>query len=86
MNLNPNNPVARQVGNQWHKIAALIMLKLEKTELAITAEDIMKLGPDVNIFVDARPRPGGESIIIKIVDEKTAIKLAREACGMADES
>lgn len=45
MELNPNHKVVTQARDQWHKIAALIMVKLGLTELKLTMADVEKRSP-----------------------------------------
>lgn len=86
MELNPNHKVVRQAHDHWHKIAALIMLKLGKTELQLTIADIQKIEKDVNIVLDARGESQTGVLTVRIVDDKTALALAREEGGMACDS
>lgn len=79
MELNPNHEVVRQVRGQWHKIAALIMVKLGKTELEITLADVEKIMSNTNIVLDARGAT--DSFKVRIVDDKTAAELARREGG-----
>ena len=73
MELNPNHKVVRQAHDHWHKIAALIMLKLGKTELEITPEDVNKIASgNVNIVLDARGESETGILRVRIVDDKTA--------------
>jgi len=82
MELNPNNPVVRQAHDHWHKIAALIMVKLGQTELQIKPDDLLKLsGGNINIVLDARTEKQTGCLTVKIVDDKTALELARNEGG-----
>lgn len=77
MELNPNNPLVRRVRDQWHKVAALIMVKLGHTELKITMADVEKVAVgNVNIVLDGRGEQDG-GFTIRIVDDKAAVELAR---------
>ena len=86
MELNPNHKVVIQAHNQWHKIAALIMVKLGKTELQLTLDDVAKLTSDVNIVLDARGERGTGILTVRIVDDKTAAELARKEGGRTCDS
>ena len=87
MELNPNHKVVQQAREQWHKIAALIMLKLGKTELQITMDDVNKVAAgNVNIVLDARGESETGILTVRIVDDKTAEALARREGGRACES
>lgn len=87
MELNPNHKVVRQAHDNWHKIAALIMVKLDLKELELNQADINKIcGGNINIVLDARKESETGNLTVRIVDDKTALKLAREAGGMAADS
>ena len=88
MELNPNHKVVRQVRDHWHKIAAMIMVKLNLKELQITRADIDKVaaGGNVNIVLDARGEAQTGVMTIRIVDDKTAAELARTEGGRACDS
>lgn len=87
MELNPNHRVVRQAHDHWHKIAALIMVKLNLKELKLTMEDVDKIAHgDVNIVLDARGERETGSFTLRIVDDKTALELAKKEGGMACDS
>lgn len=87
MELNPNHKVIRQARDHWHKIAALIMVALGKTELVITRKDVEKIARgNVNIVLDARGESQTGNLTIRIVDDKTADELARKEGGRAIDS
>jgi hypothetical protein len=87
MELNPNHKVVRQAHGQWHKIAALIMVKLGKTELELTMADVNKIAAgNVNIVLDARGERESGIFRVRIVDAKTADKLARKEGGRASDN
>lgn len=86
MELNPNNKVVAQVRQHWHKIAALIMVKMGKTELQITMDDVKKLESGVNIVLDARGEAETGIMTIRIVDDATAAALAKKEGGRACDS
>jgi hypothetical protein len=87
MELNPNHKVTRQARDQWHKIAALIMVKQNLTELPITPADVAKLAAgNVNIVLDARGEAATGILTIRLVDDKTAADLARREGGRACDS
>jgi N-glycosylase/DNA lyase len=82
MELNPNNKVVRTARDHWHKIAAMIMVKLGKTELDFTIEDVNKIAAgNVNIVLDARDESKTGIFKVRIVDDKTAAELARQEGG-----
>jgi hypothetical protein len=86
MELNPNHKVVIQARDQWHKIAALIMVKLGKTELQFTLDDVTKLASGVNIVLDARGERETGILTVRIVDDKTAAELARKEGGRTRDS
>lgn len=87
MELNPNHKVVRQAHDHWHKIAALIMVKLGLKELRLNMDDVMKIsGGNVNIMLDARGESETGYMTIRIVDDKTADEMARLEGGRAIDS
>lgn len=87
MELNPNHKVVRQAHSQWHKIAAMIMVKLGKSELEFTIDDVNKIAKgNVNIVLDARGESKTGKLRVLIVDDKTADDLARREGGRACDS
>lgn len=78
---NPNHPVSRATEDQWHKIAALLVLKMGTDRVVITSEDInraFKREGGVNITV----RFTETGIILAIVGDAEAERLAREQGGL----
>jgi len=64
--------------DNWHKIAALIMLKQGLSELQIGIEDVVRLAAgNVNIVLDARREVQTGFLTVRIVDDKTAQQLAK---------
>jgi len=87
MELNPNHKVVVQAREQWHKIAALIMVKLGLKELQLTLDDVNKLAKgNVNIVLDARGESKTGILTVRIVDDKTAAEMARKEGGRACDS
>ena len=79
MEINPNHPATQAVREQWHKIAAIIMVKQGLTEMEITPDDINHLAAlDQAILADCR----GGRFVIRMMDEKDAMKLARAEGGL----
>ena len=84
---NPNHKVVRQAHDHWHKIAALIMIKLGLTELDLTLADVEKVAAgNINIVLDARGESQTGKLVIRIVDDKTAAEMARKEGGRACDS
>lgn len=77
MHLNPHHPTGSGLRDQWHKVAALIMLKLGATEVEITAEDIERLS-DIAIVAKAFD----DALTFTLVDGTTGRALARQAGGL----
>lgn len=51
--INPEHPVTKEMREQWQKIVALIMHKLQIKEIRITSEDIKRMGDDKAVVVEA---------------------------------
>lgn len=86
--LNPNHPLLQQSRAHWHKIAALIMVKLKRKQLVITQDDVDAISHgNINIVLDGRKEfcPSG-GLIIRIVDDETAQAMAKEGGGAAKDS
>lgn len=76
--LNPNHPVTRMLDDQWHKLAALAVLKAGG-HVVITMEDLLAFAPgDLNITVQELP----DGIHLRIVDRAEAERLARKEGGL----
>jgi len=86
MELNPNHPVTRAASQQWHKIAALIMVKLDIKEIRFTAGDVARIQSNVNIVLDERGSSETGTFAVRIVDDRTAAELARKEGGRAIDS
>lgn len=82
MELNPNHAVTAEVREQWHKIVALLMSKFGKREVTITPKEIDRALTDVrgvNITVRFDDDRG---IILKLVSDAEAVRLAKEEGGL----
>lgn len=77
MELNPNHPVTKAMRSEWHKIAALLMLKFGADAVDITVKDIeaMTNCGTSNIVVKAK----GTVLEVRLVDDVTALRLSEEA-------
>ena len=76
MELNPKHPVTSQMHDQWHKIAAILLVKFKQKSVDITPADIdalMKCGTS-NIVIKAE----GETLRVWLVDDTTALRLSEE--------
>lgn len=77
MNLNPNHPTSRAVAEHWNRIAAILVYKAGG-HAVITPEDINGLPGFVGITVQEKP----DGLHLRLVDEATAHRLARENGGL----
>jgi hypothetical protein len=81
--LNPNHPVTLQIHDQWHKIAAVLLMKLVADErhpqLEITEQDVRDLA-EMNgaIVVDTN----GGKFVLRLLDGAEAAAVARAAGGL----
>ena len=78
MEINPNHPMTQALHDQWHKLAALIMVKTGTDHIVLTVDDIKHLPG--NLFISAQELHDG--LHIRFVDEQTAYRLAREHGGL----
>lgn len=79
MELNPNHPVTREVHDHWHKIAAILMMRLGVDALEITEDDVRELGDsDRSIVADAR----GGKFVVRMMGRMEAERLARKEGGL----
>ena len=70
--LNPNHPVTRQMSRQWHKVCALLMVKMGVDNVVITSKEIMDMPADkMNIIIHSLP----DGIHLSLVDDETAARL-----------
>lgn len=81
--LNPNHAATRAARENWHKIAAMLMRKMGKTEVVISLEEIANFTADAsqakNITIRFDDNIGIE---LKLVDDEEAGRLAREQGGL----
>lgn len=78
MELNPNHPVTREVHDLWHKVAALLVMRMGGGQVTIPESDISKLeGSAITIkFVD------GVGIELNIVSIAEGERLAKAEGGL----
>jgi hypothetical protein len=79
MELNPNHPVTQAIHDHWHKICALMMLKLNQKHIVITMADVLAMGDDANA-VTIQELPDG--IHIRLVSMEEGEVLARKEGGL----
>ena len=78
--LNPNHSATRGAHDHWHKIAALLMVKMGKTHVVISPAEIERLGDNhTNIAIRFDDAKGIE---LFIVDDEEALRLARKEGGL----
>jgi hypothetical protein len=77
--LNPNHEVVRRLDQQWHKLCALAMVSMSTNHIVLTAEDIDYFTA-TGLFITVQELPDG--LHLKLVDEATAHRLAREHGGL----
>jgi hypothetical protein len=77
--LNPHNRASQLARESWYKIAAILMMKFDKTAVEITEEDVKKLGDNTNCIVaDTR----GGKFFVRLVSMEEGERLAREQGGI----
>ena len=80
MELNPNHPMTSTMHDQWHKIVALLMLKLRQKHVEISAADIEKLVKNPSaVTIQTK----GEKLILDLVPMAEAERLAKKEGGLA---
>jgi hypothetical protein len=81
MKRNPHHPTTKAMDGQWHKLLAMAMVKLGHTHVVLTTEDITKTAAaGTNITVQEL----SDGIHLRVVDDETAKKLARQHGGISD--
>ena len=81
MELNPHHPTTRKFSDQWHKLLAVMMHKNGVTHVVITAADVeAATATGLNISVQELK----DGIHLRLVDDETAIQLARQHGGIND--
>lgn len=79
MEINPNNAAVIRARDQWHKIAAILMVKFDQTAVEITLADVDILGDNERaVVIDER----GGKLVIRLVTMEEGERLAREDGGL----
>lgn len=78
MEINPNHPVTNAMHDQWHKVAALLVLKYGGGHVVITASDLNHVNPNMAISVQELP----DGLHLRILDEQTARRAAAAEGGL----
>lgn len=77
--LNPNHPVTQMASENWHKLLAVLMLKLGIENIHLTEADVARMGDNQKaILMHAH----ADSIELKIVSLEEGARLAREHGGL----
>lgn len=76
---NPNHPVTRELREEWHKVAALILFVLGKEKIEITVEDIERFNEADKANIVAAPT--GSVLRIYLVGDSEAARLVKKAGG-----
>ena len=58
MELNPNNPVTKQMHDNWHAVVAVLLQQMGVTEFEITPEMLTRLSASNRLAVVADARGG----------------------------
>lgn len=78
--LNPNHPVVTALDDQWHKIVAVMMLKLGLTEIVLTYEDVEAVTGQAKRNIAAKENEDG--LRLWLVTDEEGMQLARENGGL----
>ena len=79
MELNPNHPVTSEMHDHWHKLCAILMLKMKAQSIEITEADVRALGDNEHaICMDQR----GGRFVLRMMTMKEAQTLARNEGGL----
>lgn len=78
---NPEHPVTKAMENNWHKIVALMMLKLGLKEMIFTEEEIDELAKTPSAVAI---RMKTHSIELHLMSEEEGARLARKEGGNMD--
>jgi hypothetical protein len=69
--------MTRKMSDQWHKVCALLMMKMGKTHVVITAKDIQGMKA-AGITIGEKP----DGIHLNLISMKEAEELARMEGGL----
>jgi hypothetical protein len=81
--LNPNHPVTEELHEQWHKIVAILMLKMGVRELELHPEDVIRAvdqfsGTMPVLVADAR----NNRFVLRLMSYDEALALMRSEGGL----
>lgn len=80
--LNPNHPATVAAREQWHKIVALLMAQRGNTRIVISEREVTDFAVKYHGSAVVIQFKDGVGIILRLVDEKEADRLAREEGGL----
>jgi hypothetical protein len=85
--INPNHPVTKEVHDHWHKIAALLLLKITGGQrgkiVRISVQEIQSFSADCDGDLGAIVlQERGDYMELKMVDNAEAERLAKEEGGL----
>lgn len=85
MEINPNHPVTREVHDHWHKIAALLLMKItggKKGKIVrISVAEIQRMTAE-NDMIAVVLQERGDYMELRIVDSEEAKRLAKQEGGL----
>jgi len=76
MELNPNNPVTKQMHDNWHAVVAVLLQQMGVTEFEITPEMLTRLSASNRLAVVADARGG--RFVLRAVTMEEGERLAKE--------
>lgn len=81
MELNPDNPITEAARDQWHKLLALTMFKLDKQEVHITFEDLKAMEVFYQGFPVVILHDKADGLHLKLLSIIEALKFCEEFDG-----
>jgi hypothetical protein len=77
---NPNHPVVQMAEGQWHKFAAILLMKMGLDAIEITTADVRALADSgrANIVLDMR----NGRCLLRLVSDDEGNRLARKEGGL----
>lgn len=86
MEINPNHPVTQEVHDHWHKIAALLLLKItggKKGKIVrISVADISRMADESGDLGAIVLQERGDYMELRMVSRKEAERLAKQEGGL----
>lgn len=72
---NMNAPHKKSEDGTWHKLATLILVKLNLKEIELSVDDVEKIQSNTHIVLDERGFRETGTFRIRLVDDATAAQL-----------